>query len=461
MAEPDKQQFGDGQDQFGEAARNFASAAKSLGQESARQAGAVGAAGVANASAAAVQAGVEGGKAVSQIAAGTAAGGPWGAVLSAAWSLRHTLYKLLVCTCLFFLILIVLLASLPTIVTNQVFGINGADMTNPLTLSQSMTRLSGVVADALEAAHQAALERVNVLIAEGGYDQELSLDALDDQAGDSSYDVAYILCAYSVSMEQLGTSQEDMARRLSNLADKLFPVTYEVKTAEVQVEQDTSSEDEENSSSNPQTQTVSYLAATIHPLNQDAILEAFQLDPETAYGDFSITCGEAITNMATALKLTLYGANIGVVGGSTGTRRGNEEVAAIALSQVGQVGGYPYWSWYGFSSRVEWCACFVSWCYAQVGLSEPRFSGCTSGGMAWFQFHGQWADRNYPDIAPGDAIFFDWDGTGDADHVGIVVGVDESRVYTVEGNSGNDACNYKSYPLGSSVIRGYGLMLWP
>ena len=57
------------------------------------------------------------------------------------------------------------------------------------------------MADTLEEAHQAALERVNALIAEGGYDQELSLEALDDQAGDSSYDVAYVLCAYSVSME--------------------------------------------------------------------------------------------------------------------------------------------------------------------------------------------------------------------------------------------------------------------
>ena len=105
-----------------------------------------------------------------------------------------------------------------------------------------------------------------------------------------------------------------MTRKLSNLADKLFPVTYEVKTAEVQVEQDTSSEGEENSSSRPQTQTVSYLAATIHPLNQEAILEAFQLDPEAAYGDFTITCGEAITNMATALKLTLYGSMLGGIG---------------------------------------------------------------------------------------------------------------------------------------------------
>lgn len=438
MAEPDKQQFGDGGDQWGEAARNLANAAKELGKEGAKTAAAGTAAGAANSSATLVKAGVEGGKAVSEIAAGTAAGGPWGAVLSAAWSLRHTLYKILVCICLFFLILIVLLTSLPTIVTNQVFGLNGADMTNPLTLSQSMTAQTALVRQVIENAHQAALDRVNDLITEGGYDQELSLEALDDQAGDSSYDVAYVLCAYSVSMEQLGTSEEDMVRKLSNLADKLFPVTYEVKTAEVQVEQGTSSEDEENSSSSPQTQSVSYLAATIHPLNQEAILEAFQLNPEAAYGDFSITCGEAITNMATALKLTLYGANFGVVG------------------------GYPYWSWYGFSSRVEWCACFVSWCYAQVGLSEPRFSGCTSGGMAWFQSHGQWGDRNYADIAPGDAIFFNWSGsdTGGADHVGIVVGMDESRVYTVEGNSGNDACNYKSYPRGSSVIRGYGLMLW-
>ena len=142
-----------------------------------------------------------------------------------------------------------------------------------------------------------------------------------------------------------------------------------------------------------------------------------------------------------------------------GTRPGNTAVVDIAKSQVGNVGGYPYWSWYGFNGRVEWCACFVSWCYNQMGLSEPRFAGCTSGGMAWFTSHGQWGDRNYTNIAPGDAIFFDWDNSGDADHVGIVIGTDGERVYTVEGNSG-DACKIKSYPLGSSVIRGYGLMNW-
>ena len=120
------------------------------------------------------------------------------------------------------------------------------------------------------------------------------------------------------------------------------------------------------------------------------------------------------------------------------------------------MGGYPYWSWYGFNSRVEWCACFVSWCYGQMGLSEPRFAACQSQGIPWFTSHGQWGARGYENIAPGDAIFFDWDLDGSADHVGLVIGRDESRV---EGNSG-DACKIKSYPLDYACIKGYGLMNW-
>ena len=142
-----------------------------------------------------------------------------------------------------------------------------------------------------------------------------------------------------------------------------------------------------------------------------------------------------------------------------GTRPGNQAVVDIAKSQVGNVGGQPYWSWYGFNSRVEWCACFVSWCYNQAGASEPRFSGCQSQGVPWFQSRGQWGARDYENIAPGDAIFFDWDLDGSADHVGIVIGTDGSRVYTVEGNSG-DACKIKSYALTYECIKGYGLMNW-
>ena len=142
-----------------------------------------------------------------------------------------------------------------------------------------------------------------------------------------------------------------------------------------------------------------------------------------------------------------------------GTRPGNTAIVELAKQQVGNVGGRPYWSWYGFSSRVEWCACFVSWCYGQMGLSEPRFAACQSQGIPWFTSHGQWGARGYENIAPGDAIFFDWDLDGSADHVGLVIGTDGQRVYTVEGNSG-DACKIKSYPLDYACIKGYGLMNW-
>ena len=142
-----------------------------------------------------------------------------------------------------------------------------------------------------------------------------------------------------------------------------------------------------------------------------------------------------------------------------GTRPGNPELVELAKRQVGNVGGQPYWSWYGFNSRVEWCACFVSWCYGQMGLSEPHFAACQSQGIPWFQSHGQWGARGYDNLAPGDAIFFDWDLDGRADHVGIVIGTDGSRVYTVEGNSG-DACKIRSYDVNYECIKGYGLMNW-
>ena len=140
-----------------------------------------------------------------------------------------------------------------------------------------------------------------------------------------------------------------------------------------------------------------------------------------------------------------------------GERPGNQNIVDIAKSQVGNVGGQPYWSWYGFDYRVEWCACFVSWVLNQAGYSEPKFAACQSQGIPYFSSNGRWANRGYKDIAPGDVIFFDWEGDGISDHVGIVIGTDGSRVYTVEGNSG-DVCKIRDYDLNSSVIMGYGLM---
>ena len=137
----------------------------------------------------------------------------------------------------------------------------------------------------------------------------------------------------------------------------------------------------------------------------------------------------------------------------------NNQIVEIAKSQLGNVGGQPYWSWYGFGSRVEWCACFVSWCADKCGYIDsgacPKFAGCTQGAQ-WFKNKGQWlAGSATP--SPGMIIFFDWDLSGDFDHVGIVEKVENGRVYTIEGNSG-DAVRSGSYPVGYSQIAGYGVL---
>ena len=140
------------------------------------------------------------------------------------------------------------------------------------------------------------------------------------------------------------------------------------------------------------------------------------------------------------------------------TAGGNQAIVEVALTQVGNQGGQPYWSWYGFDSRVEWCACFVSWCADQCGYIEsglvPKFAGCVDGAN-WFKSNGKWQDRTYePKV--GDIIFFDWEGDGTTDHVGIVEKCENGTVYTVEGNSG-DACKQRQYTVGSSNIYGYGI----
>ena len=74
-----------------------------------------------------------------------------------------------------------------------------------------------------------------------------------------------------------------------------------------------------------------------------------------------------------------------------GIGTGSEKIVAVALSQLGNVGGEPYWSWYGFESRVDWCACFVSWCANECGYLDtgviPRFANCSIG-IRWFRERG-------------------------------------------------------------------------
>ena len=85
-----------------------------------------------------------------------------------------------------------------------------------------------------------------------------------------------------------------------------------------------------------------------------------------------------------------------------GITASDDQIVTVALSQIGNVGGEPYWSWYGFGSRVEWCACFVSWCANECGYINtgviPKFAGCVNG-VQWFKDRGQWMDGSAEPVA--------------------------------------------------------------
>ena len=140
---------------------------------------------------------------------------------------------------------------------------------------------------------------------------------------------------------------------------------------------------------------------------------------------------------------------------------GNQAIVEVALTQIGNVGGAPYWSWWGLDYRVEWCAIFVSWCADQCGYLDvgvlPKMEGVRPF-IDWFRERGQWQDRDY-EPSPGDIIFFDWESDGLVDHVGIVEKVENGLIYTVEGNT-DDICAERRYTPGAVSIYGYGLPLY-
>ena len=309
-----------------------------------------------------------------------------------------------------------------------------------------------VAVEANYAAKEAALQaEINIESSHPGYD-EYRYDL--DMIGHDPHELAAYLSAVLQGYTRASAQAE---------LERIFAAQYQLTlTEEVEVryrtETRTDSEGNEYDVEVPYNYYILNVTLTSKPISSVA-LELLTPDQLEMYQVYRQTLGNKPLIFGGGSADTSDSESLAGVEFVNGTRPGNQAVVDIAKSQVGNVGGQPYWSWYGFNSRVEWCACFVSWCYGQMGLSEPRFAACQSQGIPWFQSHGQWGGRDYANIAPGDAIFFDWDLDGSADHVGIVVGTDGSRVYTVEGNSG-DACKIKSYSLTYECIKGYGLMNW-
>lgn len=324
----------------------------------------------------------------------------------------------------------VVVICLVGLVAASAFGIffSGGDMGdgNP-TLREAVA--------ALDAEHEARIE------------EEKASEAHDEVAlSGSTTPWRVVLAVFAVKVATDPSDPRDVITLDDARMDSLRSVFWDMNSIEASLEERQVTEVGNEEGDAGETGTVKVLRITLANRTADEMADAYGFDAEQR----EILSELLDERYDAAWRTVLHG-----VAGDSG------EIVEVAASQVGNVGGQPYWSWYGFDSRVEWCACFVSWCANECGLIEsgavPKFSYCPTG-VQWFKDAGLWrAGGEEPQ--PGDIVFFDWEGDGTSDHVGIVESCDGHTVRTIEGNSG-DACRRNSYGVGSASIMGYGTPMY-
>ena len=238
---------------------------------------------------------------------------------------------------------------------------------------------------------------------------------LDEIKNENAYDVLEmsgsravwkeVLAVYSVKTTTDPDNPQEVATMDDNKKQLLTDIFWEMNEISSRTESKTETVITEtddghgNIVQSETTQARTYLYITVSHKTAEEMADQYGFDDEQRQ-----MLSELLADENNSLwSQVLYGISVG-----------DGEIVTVALSQVGNVGGQPYWSWYGFNSRVEWCACFVSWCANECGYIEngviPKFAGCIQG-SEWFKERGQWQDGSFTPEA-GHIIFFDWEGDG-------------------------------------------------
>lgn len=141
---------------------------------------------------------------------------------------------------------------------------------------------------------------------------------------------------------------------------------------------------------------------------------------------------------------------------------GGKRIVQVALQEEQEgphVGGDKYWSYMGFTSRVEWCASFVSYCANECGFIDSGLfpkSASVSAYMEFYQNKGLYQEKGNYNPKEGDLIIF----KNGMSHIGVVQYVEGNQVVTIEGNT-SDMIHARSYPLDYYGISGYCTPAYP
>ena len=146
-----------------------------------------------------------------------------------------------------------------------------------------------------------------------------------------------------------------------------------------------------------------------------------------------------------------------------GSQLGYEESVKnyTVLSDGATMLGYSrYGDWYGYRYG-DWCAMFAAFClhYADIPQSYMPYDANCGTWVDLLKATGQFRTPDEYTPVPGDIIFFDYNNTAQADHVGIVSTVDteSGKLTAIEGNHTRTVDTFK-YFLSESDILGYGVL---
>ena len=172
---------------------------------------------------------VKTGQAISQIAAGTAAAGPYGTVAMFVWENKNTIAKAFVSLFAVCMFLFIFLASLPSIIFNGFFHGEQENAFEHGVITRNITRAEEIVRGRINDSHSSIIAEINgkILRLPNGAEGVI----VDVGAGSVYYNTAMVLSMYTASNDEVrNINLWDLRRVMYESRKDLYSYTETITT---------------------------------------------------------------------------------------------------------------------------------------------------------------------------------------------------------------------------------------
>ena len=398
----------------------------------------------------AIKGAVKTGKAISDIAKGASAGGPYGAVAGALWANRKTVGKAIAAASFLLMLPILFIMMLPSLIFG---GLNAETeipvMNDDVAIYANITSAEGIVSKILQEQHDSVVAKINAEISNFGENKTGTIT--DDYASGAPFNNFMLISQYSASKDYAEINLNDFKRVIESKKDGLFTYTSET-----------------SSTTDDEGVTHTTVAYTVVYVGEAHFTEAFALDAEQT--NLAFDYAENLTLHIYGTPSFLPGANvspevlahaeaIAKYAEKYGIKQFINVIYAVMMQESGGRGLDPM--------QCSECPLNTKYPVRPNGITDPDYSievgihylagclsdaGCTSPAdvsklslaLQGYNYGGGyigWAKSNYGGYTAANAKEFSekkkrelgWSGYGDPEYVPHVMRY--LRALTVEGGS--------------------------